>query len=97
MRELVIVIADLYLEPEPAARTAAAPTSGHGPDAGAAPGIQHLARFADETTLPEGWRAWVARWLGLPQYAREAPASIAAAALEDAPAAPADEPTTRAA
>lgn len=96
MRELVIVIADLYLEPEPAARTAAAPISGDGPDAGAAPGIQHLARFGDETMLPEGWRAWVARWLGLPQYAREAPASIAAAALADAPAARADVRADRA-
>jgi len=95
VRELVIVIADLYLEPEPAARTAAAPISGHGPDAGAAPGIQHLARFGDETTLPEGWRAWVARWLGLPQHACEPPASIAAAALADAPAAPADVPAAR--
>lgn len=49
------------------------------------PGIEHLARFGDETALPEGWRAWTARWAGLPQYADAMPASIAAAALADAP------------
>ncbi|MGH8199693.1 MAG: hypothetical protein ACREVO_04925 [Steroidobacteraceae bacterium] len=73
MRAIVIVIRDLYLE------------SGESPDA-TVPGIEQLARFGDETALPEGWRAWTARWLGLPQYAAAAPASIAAAALADAPA-----------
>ncbi|HEY6516785.1 MAG TPA: hypothetical protein VIY50_11615, partial [Steroidobacteraceae bacterium] len=73
MREIVIVIRDLYLE------------SGGSPDA-SVPGIDQLARFGDEAALPEGWRAWTARWLGLPQYADAAPASIAAAALADAPA-----------
>ena len=73
MREIVIVIRDLYLEP------------GESLDA-SVPGIEHLARFGDETALPEGWRAWTARWLGLPQYAAAAPASTAAAALPDAPA-----------
>lgn len=80
MREIVIVIGDLYLQ-------AAAPAAaGAGDDASAAPGIDHLARFGGKTTLPEGWRAWTARWLGLPQYAGEPPASVAAAALADAPA-----------
>ena len=96
MRELVIVIADLYLEPQPAVRTAAAPISGHGPDAGAAPGIQHLARFGHATALAEGWRAWVARWLGLPEYSHVAPASIAAAALAGALTEPADAAADRA-
>ena len=73
MRAIVIVIRDLYLE------------SGESSDA-SVPGIDQLARFGDETALPEGWRAWIARWLGLPQYAAAAPASIAAAALADAPA-----------
>ncbi|HEV2441755.1 MAG TPA: hypothetical protein VGT07_04470 [Steroidobacteraceae bacterium] len=73
MREIVIVIRDLYLEPEP------------GQGVGAAPGIEHVARFGDKATLRVGWRAWVAHWLGLPQYAREMPASVAAAALVDAP------------
>lgn len=76
MREIVIVIADLYLDPDSAVASAAAPT----------PGIDYLARFGDETVLAEGWRAWTAQWLGLPQYVREAPASVAAAALADPPA-----------
>jgi hypothetical protein len=72
VREIVIVIRDLYLEPELAADASA-------------PGIEYLARFGDEAALREGWRAWTSRWLGLPQYADAAPASVAAAALEDAP------------
>jgi hypothetical protein len=71
VREIVIVIGDLYLQAEP-------PVT-------AAPGIQHLARFGEKTVLAEGWRAWTARWLGLPQYAREAPGAVAAAALADVP------------
>jgi hypothetical protein len=82
VREIVIVIGDLYLEP---ASPAPLPSRGASPDEAPAPGIEHLARFGTKTTLPEGWRAWIARWLGLPQYAHEAPASIAAAALADAP------------
>jgi len=81
VREIVIVIRDLYLEPELVAPSAT--------DAAAlevAPGIGQLARFGDKAALPEGWRAWTAHWLGLPQYADAAPASVAAAALEDAPA-----------
>jgi hypothetical protein len=83
VREIVIVIRDLYLEP-PATPAAATSSSGASQDA-SLPGIEHLARFGDRTTLPEGWRPWIARWLGLPQHAAAAPASIAAAALEDAP------------
>lgn len=96
MREIVIVIGDLYLQ---AAAPDALPGSGaqrgsdpagrgesEGEDAESAPGIGHLARFGEKTTLAEGWRAWTARWLGLPQYAREPAASVAAAALADAPA-----------
>jgi hypothetical protein len=85
VREIVIVIADLYLDLE-AARPAASPTFGASLGAGTTPGIERLARFGDKTTLAHGWRAWAAHWLGLPQYADEAPASVAAAALADAPA-----------
>ncbi len=85
MREIVIVIGDLYLEPEPASPAAG---SGDRGEAGSPLGSGYRASGAlwrpDATA--EGWRAWVARWLGLPQYAREAPASVAAAALEDAAA-----------
>lgn len=48
--------------------------------------MEHLVRFGDQVAMPEGWRAWTARWVGLPQHAAAAPASIAAAALEHAPA-----------
>jgi hypothetical protein len=88
VREVVIVIRDLYLEPEQAGmdsrRAAASATDTAAPEV--APGIGQLARFGDKAALPEGWRAWTAHWLGLPQYAGAAPASVAAAALEDAPA-----------
>jgi hypothetical protein len=72
VREIVIVIRDLYLEPELAADASA-------------PEIEYLARFGDRAALRDGWRAWTARWLGLHRYADAAPASVAAAALEDAP------------
>ncbi|HJS88379.1 MAG TPA: hypothetical protein VJ738_00255 [Steroidobacteraceae bacterium] len=75
MRELVIVIADLYLEREPEGPPA------FDASAGAAPALEHLLRFGSLTPLAGGWRAWVARWAGLAQYAAEAPASIAAAPL----------------
>ena len=76
MRAIVIVIADLYLEPELARSDASAP------------GIEYLARFGDTATHTEGWRAWTAHWLGLSRYAGAAPASVAAAALPEAPAGP---------
>ncbi|MGH8317663.1 MAG: hypothetical protein ACREUL_06745 [Steroidobacteraceae bacterium] len=93
MREIVIVIADLYLEPELPGRSGdaavamdllppgRAPASDASPGVAAARGIEHLARFGDRSTLPDGWRAWVAHWVGLPQYAGEAPASVASAPL----------------
>ena len=83
MREIVIVIRDLYLGPEPVAGPASA--AGAPAAAESAPGVEHLARFGAKTTLPAGWRAWTAQWLDLPRYAAAAPASIAAAALEEAP------------
>ena len=86
VREIVIVIRDLYLEPELAGMDSrrAAPGAVSAPEI-AAPGIELLARFGAKRAVPQGWRAWVARWLGLPQYAEQAPASVAAAALENAP------------
>lgn len=82
MREIVIVIGDLYLEPELTARPA---ESGASPGSGPSPGIEHLGRFGDKKTTEDGWRPWAAHWLGLPQYAGETPASVAAAALADSP------------
>lgn len=75
MREIVIVIKDLYLEPGPDLST---PTATDG--ARALRGLEHLARFGEKSELTEGWRAWTARWLGLPRHAGAAPASVAAAA-----------------
>jgi hypothetical protein len=80
VREIVIVIGDLYLEPQ-----LTAPSATDAAELGVAPGIEQLARFGERATLPEGWRALTARWLGLPQYADVAPASVAAAALEETP------------
>lgn len=88
MREIVIVIRDLYLEPEQAgmeSRRAAPAGAAAAAREIAAPGLEHVARFGGKRALPQGWRAWAARWLGLPQYAAQAPASVAAAALENAP------------
>ena len=81
MSEIVIVIRDLYLQPE-----LAAPSAADGAALQVAPGLEQFARFGDKAALPEGWRAWIARWLGLTQYADAPAASVAAAALEDAPA-----------
>jgi hypothetical protein len=87
--EIVIVVTDLYLEPGLTGKAQAAAMAREvGPPAGSwvsdasaagAAGVEHLARFAQRTVLREGWRAWVARWAGLPQYAGAAPASVAAA------------------
>lgn len=78
MREIVIVIGDLYLEPELTARQA---VSDSGASWGSPPAIEHLARFGDKKIMAGGWRAWVAHWLTLEQYAGEPPASVAAAAV----------------
>jgi hypothetical protein len=76
VRELVIVITDLY----PAADSAAA-------EAGTAPvlpGLARIARFAARRCLARGWRDWLARHLGRADLAAAAPAAIAAAAVAPA-------------
>jgi hypothetical protein len=100
VREIVIVIQDLYLGPDKAADPEGAATvAGSSPGEGEARGVQHLARFGNRAILAQGWRAWVAQWLGVPQYAGHPPASVAAVALAQAalervvaapPAVPAD-------
>ena len=82
MREIVIVISDLYLPPdleplEADGALAAAPP-------GSLPGIEHLTRFGVSAPLEQGWRGWIARWLGLAAYADQPAASIAAAAQSGA-------------
>lgn len=69
MREIVIVVTDLYWDPE-------APPEAKLP---ALSGLALAARFGESSRVPLGWRDWLARWLGRPELAGEAPASIAAA------------------
>jgi hypothetical protein len=66
VRDLVIVIADLYL----AAAATAEP---------ALPGLAQLVRFGERLTLEHGWREWLARWIGRDDLARVAPANVVAA------------------
>lgn len=79
MRELVIVIADLHL---PSDQALPGPEGSPGVGPGAWPGIEHVVRFGSSAPLVEGWRGWVARWLGLPEYADRPAASVAAATAE---------------
>ena len=81
MREIVIVIADLYL-PRGAN---GAPLDGAAEPA-AAPGIESAGRFGERAALEHGWREWLAHALGREDLAGAAPACIAAAEL--APGAP---------
>jgi hypothetical protein len=73
VRELVIVITDLYLPADPAA----APAHLGGAELA---GFERLTRFATREHLPGGWRQWLAHWLGRADLAGVAPARIAAAA-----------------
>jgi hypothetical protein len=76
VRELVMVITDLYPAPESAAA--------EGGSAAALPGLARIARFAERRRLAHGWRTWLARHLGRPDLAGVAPALIAAAAVAPA-------------
>lgn len=76
MRELVLIIPDLYLQ-EGEWPALLAPL----------PGLEALLRFATREALPQGWRAWLCRTLGRDDLAALAPASLAAGsqAAHDAP------------
>jgi hypothetical protein len=76
VREIVMVIADLYL-----------PVTG-GAVAGAVPGIESAGRFGERAALQHGWREWLARAVGREDLAGAAPACIAAAAADVAPGGP---------
>ncbi len=80
MRELVIVIPDLYLQAQAERAPGSAPASAQA-RMPALPGLDHLARFARGARLERDWRDFAAQWLGLGPLARHAPASVAAAAL----------------
>jgi hypothetical protein len=79
VRELVMVIPDLFLSPGAHEGGAAV----HFRDV---PGIEALARFGERQALPGGWRAWVAAHLGCPDLTDRAPAWVAAARLAQGPA-----------
>ena len=78
MREIVIVIADLYLPP------AAEATAPEAVAAFAAlPGIESVGRFGAHAALGRGgWREWLAGFAGRADLAGVAPACIAAVLLE---------------
>jgi hypothetical protein len=69
VRELVIVIQDLYVAAEAPAPALPQPL----------PGLGYLTRFGTPEVLGQGWRTWLARWLGRADLAGVAPARIAAA------------------
>ena len=72
MRELVIVIADLYLPADPgAASRVPAPRD--------LAGLACFTRWGAREPLTHGWRAWLGAWLGRAELAGIAPARIAAA------------------
>jgi hypothetical protein len=79
VRELVIVIADLYL-PRGAADSATDVAGGFA----RVPGLQAVGRFGTRAPLPDGWRTWLARWAGCARLADLAPAAVAAALLDGA-------------
>lgn len=72
MREIAVVISDLYL-PRAADAPAAAAVA-------ALPGLAEAARFGQKLRVDGGWRAWLARSMGRDDLARAAPACVAAAA-----------------
>ena len=90
MREIVIVIADLFLPPNSDDASRASDVADSSANAAgsssaiSAPGLQHAARFGQKRSLAGegGWRAWLARSLGRHEWVTVPPAVIAAAALD---------------
>jgi len=78
MREIAVVISDLYLP-----RAADAPSTTV--DA-ALSGLGEVARFGQKSKVDGGWRGWLARWMDRDDLARAAPAAIASAAAPRASA-----------
>lgn len=79
MREIVIVISDLYL------------SDLHGPDTPATPpvalpGMDRIARFGERLPLDRGWRDWLARWVGRQDLEQAPVSTIAGAGRADAAA-----------
>lgn len=74
MQDLVIVIPDLYL-PEADAGV---------PERALSAGLDCATRFGDNAPLPDGWRPWLARWVGREDLAVAAPGAVASAAVAPA-------------
>jgi hypothetical protein len=72
MREIAVVVSDLYL---PHAADAPSTTG-----VAALPGLAEAARFGQKSRVDGGWRHWLTPWLGRDDLARAAPAAIAAGA-----------------
>jgi len=81
VREIVIVIADLYL-PDGAGSAASSASGSRRADAVALAGLDHLARFCRRLNLRRGWRHWLADWLGRRDVADWPVARVAAAVCE---------------
>ncbi len=89
MRELVIVISDLYLDSGDISSSSASGV------AGVLPGFEHVGRFGQGSAVEGGWRAWLARWLGRADLANVAPAVVAAYGAGVFSGAPAVEPLSQ--
>lgn len=74
MRELVIVISDLYLSHSAASLDATAQLL--------LPGFRRATRYGSSTPISQGWRAWLASWAGRDDLATAAPAAVAAVVSE---------------
>jgi len=75
VREIVVIISDLFLDADDVDSAA---KSGR-----VLPGLEQLARFGHASAAHEGWRAWLARRLGRDDLATVAPAAVAAATSRD--------------
>jgi hypothetical protein len=79
VRELVIVIPDLYLD----SGDISSPATAGG--TGVLPGFEHAGRFGRGSAVEGGWRAWLTHWLGRADLANVAPAVVAATAAGVSP------------
>jgi hypothetical protein len=69
VREISIIISDLYFAGEIGGDAAGSP---------AMPGLEDAARFGQKATLEAGWRGWLARSMGRDDLVRAAAAAVAA-------------------
>jgi hypothetical protein len=75
VHEIVIVISDLFLAADDVDSAAKAGR--------VLPGLEQLARFGQASAAQDGWRPWLAHWLGRDDLAKAAPAAIAASVSAD--------------